>query len=439
MNQHEKTVKILESFLKDYTMEGVCSFFVDSEEGSEYEEDRIAVYIVLDLDWINKEITKPGFVANRMRSGLKEEIKKYTGLDVYVGSTARKYNESKEMNESVVYNYKKGRNTIPERLPFDVNKLIDAGAIFITPSIDGKPTSKNYKKFLKSKHTHLITLYNLKHSSPDSWVHTAVTRFAPPKHWEGEDFSKNLYDGKYNQILWSLNELGIPYESMLIDEVDENINESISTYLRRRLSFEHMKEDIDNLVDYELNPCEFNDIGDFVAEACDILAHNYLEDLQVSFKDKDVFYINLVDLFGKHLVNVYKERCMKGLKESKKTYMVTESQYSKLLNEQTEEISKENAIKFYKLFKKIVDGKFSELTYNESPYWSTHEDDVAWSNSDNDVIRYNDYTFLVDRDFYWTFMNYLPISHTTLKLMFARYFREKFPNKFFLSVQEFDS
>ena len=311
MNQHEKTVKILESFLKDYTMEGVCSFFVDSEEGAKYEEDRIAVYIVLDLDWVNKEITKPGFVANRMRSGLKEEIKKYTGLDVYVGSTARK--------------------------------------------------------------------------------------------------------------------------------CDENINESISTYLRRRLSFEHMKEDIDNLVDYELNPCEFNDIGDFVAEACDILAHNYLEDLQVSFKDKDVFYINLVDLFGKHLVNVYKERCMKGLKESKKTYMLTESQYNKLLNEQTEEISKENAIKFYKLFKKIVDGKFSELTYNESPYWSTHEDDVAWSNSDNDVIRYNDYTFLVDRDFYWTFMNYLPISHTTLKLMFARYFREKFPNKFFLSVQEFDS
>jgi len=310
MNRHEKTVKILESFLRDYTMEGVCSFFVDSEEGAKYEEDRIAVYIVLDLDWVNKEFTKPGFVANRMRSGLKEEIKKYTGLDVYVGSTARK--------------------------------------------------------------------------------------------------------------------------------CEENINESISTYLRRRLSFEHMKQDIDNLVDYELNPCEFNDIGDFVAEACDILAYNYLEELQVSSKDKDGFYIALVDLFGKHLVNVYKERCMKGLKESKKTYMVTESQYNKLLNEQTEEISKENAIKFYKLFKKIMDDKFLELTYNESIYWSTPEVDVAWSDSSNDVIRYDNYTFLVERNFYWTFMNYLPISHTTLKLMFARYFREKFPDKFFLSVREFD-
>lgn len=311
MSKHEKTVKILESFLETYTMDGVCSFFVDSEEGAEREEDRIAVYMVLDLDWVNKEITKPGFVANRMRAGLKEEIKKYTGLDVYVGSTAKKCSES--------------------------------------------------------------------------------------------------------------------------------LSESVSVYLRRRLSFELMKQDIDNLVDYELNPCEFNDIGDFVAEACDILAHNYLEDFQVSSKDKDTFYIALVDLFGKHLVNVYKERCMKGLKESKKTYMVTESQYNKLLNEQTEEISKENAIKFYKLFKKIVDGKFSELTYNESPYWSTHEDDVAWSDSSNDVIRYNDYSFLVDRNFYWTFMNYLPISHTTLKLMFARYFREKFPDKFFLSVIEFDA
>ena len=203
MSKHEKTVKILESFLETYTMDGVCSFFVDSEEGAEREEDRIAVYMVLDLDWVNKEITKPGFVANRMRAGLKEEIKKYTGLDVYVGSTARK--------------------------------------------------------------------------------------------------------------------------------CEENITESVSTYLRRRLSFEHMKQDIDNLVDYELNPCEFNNIGDFVAEACNILAYNYLEELQVSSKDKDGFYIALVDLFGKHLVNVYKQRCVKGLRESKKTYIVTESQYKRLV------------------------------------------------------------------------------------------------------------
>ena len=215
--------------------------------------------------------------------------------------------------------------------------------------------------------------------------------------------------------------------------------ETISTYLRRRLSFEHMKQDMDNLVDYELNPCEFNNIGDFVAEACDILAYNYLEELQVSSKDKDGFYIALVDLFGKYLVDIYKQRCVKGLRESKKTYVVTESQYKKLLSEDPDEISKENSIKFYKLFKKIMDGKFSELTYDENPYWSTHEDDVSWKDSDGDIIRYNDYSFLVDRSFYWSFLNYLPISHSTTKLMFAKYFRERFPDKFFLSVVEFDA
>ena len=317
MNQHEKTVKILESFLKDYTMEGVCSFFVDSEEGAEYEEDRIAVYIVLDLDWVNKEITKPGFVANRMRAGLKEEIKKYTGLDVYVGSIARK--------------------------------------------------------------------------------------------------------------------------------CEENINESMSIHVRRRLDFNMLKQEIDNIVDYELHVCRFPNAGEFIGEVCDMLNERILDDIvvstrvKVSLKEKDELYFYLVDTFGSYLTKKYKVRCADGIGESKKTYVVTESQYNKLLNEQTEEDSKENAIKFYKLFKKIVDGKFSELTYNESPHWSTHEDDVAWSDSSNDVIRYNDYTFLVDRNFYWTFMNYLPISHTTLKLMFARYFREKFPDKFFLSVQEFDS
>ena len=205
----DKTIKLLEEFLKDYTMEGTCGFWVQPDEDGGIP----SVYIVLDLDWLQSSPTKPDFVARRMRQGLKEDIKNWTGVDVpYVGSTAKKCDNTKD------------------------------------------------------------------------------------------------------------------------------INESISTYLRRRVSFEDMKQDIDNLVDYELNPCEFSDIGDFVAEACDILAYNYLEDLQVSSKDKDGFYIALVDLFGKHLVNVYKERCVKGLKESKKRIIVTESQYKRLFEQKKSKV-----------------------------------------------------------------------------------------------------
>ena len=205
----DKTIKLLEEFLKDYTMEGTCGFWVQPDEDGGIP----SVYIIFDLDWVHSLQTKPDFVVRRMRQGLQEDIKNWTGVDVpYVGSTAKKCDNSKD------------------------------------------------------------------------------------------------------------------------------INESISTYLRRRLSFEDMKQDIDNLVDYELNPCEFSDIGEFVAEACDMLAHNYLEDLQVSSKDKDGFYIALVDLFGKHLVNVYKERCIEGIKESKKRIIVTESQYKRLFEQKKSKV-----------------------------------------------------------------------------------------------------
>jgi hypothetical protein len=205
----DKTIKLLEEFLKDYTMEGTCGFWVQPDEDGGIP----SVYIIFDLDWVYSLQTKPDFVVRRMRQGLQEDIKNWTGVDVpYVGSTAKKCDNTKD------------------------------------------------------------------------------------------------------------------------------INESISTYLRRRLSFEDMKQDINNLVDYELNPCEFSDIGEFVAEACDMLAHNYLEDLQVSSKDKDGFYIALVDLFGKHLVNVYKERCIEGIKESKKRIIVTESQYKRLFEQKKSKV-----------------------------------------------------------------------------------------------------
>ena len=101
----------------------------------------------------------------------------------------------------------------------------------------------------------------MKHSSPDSWVQTAVTRFASPKHWEGKDFSKNLYDGKYNQILWSLDELGIPYESMLIDEVNESKKKYVVTESQYNIILESQKhiqffqDVIDSRMDYIRRVC----------------------------------------------------------------------------------------------------------------------------------------------------------------------------------------
>ena len=97
MNKHEKTIKLLESFLSDYSIEGVCGFWVDDELDvlSNY-----FVVVILDVDWIQKIQTKPEFVAKRFRDRIKEEIKKYLGMDVTVGSVAKKCVESESLTES---------------------------------------------------------------------------------------------------------------------------------------------------------------------------------------------------------------------------------------------------------------------------------------------------------------------------------------------------
>lgn len=87
------------------------------------------------------------------------------------------------------------------------------------------------------------------------------------------------------------------------------LNEDISTHLRRRLHFDIMRDDMESIVEYELLPCEFRTPSDFVSEACDLLAQRYAEDLTLSSKDNDGLYLFLVDLFGKHLVEIYNKEC----------------------------------------------------------------------------------------------------------------------------------
>jgi hypothetical protein len=97
-----KTITLLEKFLKHYTMEGTCGFLVQPDEDGGIP----SVYIIFDLDWLKEIQTKPDFVARRMIQGLKEAIKNWTGIEVsYVGSITRKCNGL--VNESISPNLKR--------------------------------------------------------------------------------------------------------------------------------------------------------------------------------------------------------------------------------------------------------------------------------------------------------------------------------------------
>ena len=104
--------------------------------------------------------------------------------------------------------------------------------------------------------------------------------------------------------------------------------ETISTYLRRRMSMDVMKGEMDAIIEYHMLPCEFKNAGNFVAEACDMMTYGYLEDINVSAKDTDSFYNHMVDLFGDYLVNHYNKKCSKKLRtESVRKIIITESQF----------------------------------------------------------------------------------------------------------------
>ena len=90
MNENDdKEIKLLAEFMENLDVEGICGFWIDDEYD---EHNMLWVYIILDLDWISEIPTKPQFVANRMRTSVKEEIKKFLGIDVMVGSVARECN-----------------------------------------------------------------------------------------------------------------------------------------------------------------------------------------------------------------------------------------------------------------------------------------------------------------------------------------------------------
>ena len=136
--------------------------------------------------------------------------------------------------------------------------------------------------------------------------------------------------------------------------------ETISTYLRRRMYMDVMKDEMDDIIENHLDPCDFKNAGDFVAEACDVMTYGYLEDLNASAKDTDSFYYHMVDLFGDYLVKVYNKKC--GKKN-----MVTES--------------KDNFSRKVNILKKYTENALSEkpwfngLDITTSPYQTSHKDE----------------------------------------------------------------
>jgi hypothetical protein len=136
--------------------------------------------------------------------------------------------------------------------------------------------------------------------------------------------------------------------------------ETVSPTIRRRLSFENMKDEMDSIIIHTLNPCDFDNVGTFIEDACDMFVYIYLEDLEASSKDKDSLYYYAVDVFRKYLVEFYNERC--GGKDGLNESVGDLSRKIKILKRYTEEMLSEKPW-------------FNGLEITTSPYQTSHKDE----------------------------------------------------------------
>jgi hypothetical protein len=84
------------------------------------------------------------------------------------------------------------------------------------------------------------------------------------------------------------------------------LSESLSPEVRRRLPFKNMMNDLEYGILDEMDVCEYDDIGEFVSNACDSLVDF---DYVLKPEEKDSLYYYFVDKFGNYLVKYHKNKC----------------------------------------------------------------------------------------------------------------------------------
>ena len=118
------------------------------------------------------------------------------------------------------------------------------------------------------------------------------------------------------------------------DDLDK-LSESMAPHVKRRLSNIVLLDELTTILDYEIQLSYYDNASDAVEEIIDILNERILNEiweatnLKVSLKEKDELYWYLHNKFNKYITNKFNEE-MEGWNETKKNYIVTESQLERI-------------------------------------------------------------------------------------------------------------
>jgi hypothetical protein len=117
------------------------------------------------------------------------------------------------------------------------------------------------------------------------------------------------------------------------------IKEDLSPFIRRRLSGIDFDRFMLNVIEYEIeNPCDFaSSASEFAVEASDMLLSNIYEDFMYEYeytltpKEKDIMFHYIFDNYGHHAYDHYKNHCIRGLRESKRQFIISESRVNDVI------------------------------------------------------------------------------------------------------------
>jgi len=137
-----------------------------------------------------------------------------------------------------------------ERRRLNVPALIKAGALFVTyPHGEQGWETDNKEDWAYS----LISLYNV---IQGGWTSEAKKYLKPASYKKAEQqvnssapnlgSDKLVYDGKYNQILWSIKKLGIPDNVAFLDDSKQGVAESEKQSKSREMDLDRHYKNIIN-------------------------------------------------------------------------------------------------------------------------------------------------------------------------------------------------
>ena len=126
-----------------------------------------------------------------------------------------------------------GLYTLVKDNPFDIKKLVDKKIIFVTKPGDGKGgiSKPNWEGDAST-----ITLWNMSKAEP--WMKVAIQSPMPEAiPYVQKDQDKLIYNGKYRQILWGINKMGLKPEDFYLNkpkELTEKQKETLRTWFKRK-------------------------------------------------------------------------------------------------------------------------------------------------------------------------------------------------------------